>query len=136
VRDERKEFLPEEFLYLPEVGRLPSEGGAMDFSEGGEPLAVMTPEVTKDPLIGVEPQKLAYDLYGEDFCVGEFGQRTTSSKSSLFNAVVYEAEDGYDEGVKIHRKRPPLRWLVWSPPSVGRSPLLFNRSEKLAHGVS
>ena len=133
---EREKLLPEALLYLPEVRSLPGEGGAMHFAQSGEPLAVVTPEVTKDPLVGVEPQELAYDLDGEDFRVRKLGQRTTCSEGSVFDPVVDEAEDRDDEGVKIRRKRPPSLRLVWAPPSVGRSRLLFNRSEKLAHRVS
>src|SRR5215210_733830 len=136
VGGEAEKLLPEALLDLPKVGCLPGKGGAMHFCEGGKPLAVMTPEVPKDPLVGVYPQELAYDLDGEDFCVRKFGQGATRSEGSVFDAVVDEAEDRDDEGVKIHRKRPPSLRLVWAPPSVGRSPLLFNRSEKLAHGVS
>jgi hypothetical protein len=118
---ERKKLLPEVFLYLPEVGRLPGEGGAMHFGEGGEPLSVMTPEVTKDRLVGVETEELADDLDGEHFCVRELGQRTSCSEVSAFDSVIDEAEDANDEGVKIHGKRPPSLRLVWAPPSVRRS---------------
>ena len=45
----------------------------MHFAEGGEPLAVMTPEVTKDGVVGVEPQELAYELDGENLCIRKFG---------------------------------------------------------------
>jgi hypothetical protein len=45
----------------------------MHFAEGGEPLAVMTPEVTKDGDVDVEPQELAYDLDGENLCIRKFG---------------------------------------------------------------
>ena len=56
VRGQGEKLLPEALLVLPEVGSLPGEGGAMHFAEGGEPLAVMTPEVTKDGVVGVEPK--------------------------------------------------------------------------------
>ena len=79
----------------------------MHFAKSWEPLAVVTPEVTKDPLVGVYPQELAYELYGEDFCVRKLGQGTTCSEGSVFDPVVYETEDSDDEGVKIHSKRPP-----------------------------
>ena len=50
--------------------------------------------------------------------------------------VVDEAENRDDEGAKIHERRPPLRRSLWSLPSVGRSPLWFKPSKKLAHGVN
>jgi hypothetical protein len=61
--------LPEVFLELPEVGCLPSEGGAMDRAQCRKPLAVMFSEVAKDSLIGVDPQELPDDLNGEDLGV-------------------------------------------------------------------
>ena len=136
VRSEDEELLPEALLDLPEVGTLSEEGGAVEFAYSGEPLAIMTPEVTKDRLVGAQTQELTDDLDGEDFCVGKFGQGSTCSKGPVLDSVVYEAEDGDDEGAKIHGKRPPSLRLVWAPSSVGRSPSLFNRSQKLAHGVS
>ena len=54
----------------------------MHFAEGGEPLAVMTPEVTKDPVVGVDAEELPDDLDGEDFCVRKFGQWTTRPEGS------------------------------------------------------
>ena len=136
VRSETEKFLPEVLLELPEIGSLSGKGGTMHFAEGGEPFPIMSPELTKDCLLSVEPQELPYHLDGEDFRVRKFGQGATRSESSIFDSVVYEAEDGDDEGVKIHGKRPPSLRLVWAPPSVGRSPSLFNRSQKPAHGVS
>jgi hypothetical protein len=53
VRGPSEELLPEALLDLPEVGRLPSEGGAMDLAERGEPLGVVPPEVAADGLVGV-----------------------------------------------------------------------------------
>jgi hypothetical protein len=102
-----------------------------------EEVGVVAPEVGKELRIFVHPQKLAYDLDGEDLRVAQrWGGSATSETSEILDAVVYKAEDADDEGVKIHWKRPPSLRLVWAPPSVRRSPLLFNRSEKRAHGVS
>ncbi len=75
----------------------------MDFAECGEPLAVVPSEVAVDGLVGVEAEELAYDLDGEDLRVGEFrGGAALTQGSSDFEPVVYEAEDGHDEGAKIH----------------------------------
>jgi hypothetical protein len=95
VGGEREHLLPEVFLDLPEVGALSGEGGAVDFTQGWEALGVMTPEVTKDRLVGVEPQELSDDLDGEDLCVRKFGQWTTRSEVSSFDSTVDEAEDGH-----------------------------------------
>ena len=51
----------------------------MHFAEGGEPLAVMTPEVTKDRFVSVHTKELTYYLDGEDLRVRKFGQGTTRS---------------------------------------------------------
>jgi hypothetical protein len=136
IRSEGQKLLPEIFFDLPEVSRLAAEGGAMDLVQGGEPLTVVTPEVTEDRLVGVQAKKLTNDFDGENFGVRKFRQRTTRSETSVLGSVVYETEDGDDEGAKIHERRPPLRWLVWSLPSVVRSSLFFKFSTKLAHGVS
>lgn len=108
----------------------------MQFAQSGEPLAVMVSEVTKDRFVRVHTKELTYYFDGEDLRVRKFGQGTTRSEGPVFDSAVDEAEDGDYEGAKIHRKRPPWLRMVWAPPSVGRSPSLFNRSEKLAHGVS
>ena len=63
--------MPEFFLELPEVGRLPSGGGAMNSAWVGAPL-VMPPEVTEDRLVSVEHRELSYNPDSEDLRVGEF----------------------------------------------------------------
>jgi hypothetical protein len=135
VGSERQKLLPEAFLDLPEVCCLPREGGAMDFAECGEPLAVVPSEVAVDGLVGVEAEELAYDLDGEDLGVGKLRDGAALADTPSFEPIVYQAEDGDNEGAKIHERRPPLRWLVWSLPSVGRSSLWFKPSKKHAHGV-
>lgn len=61
--------MAEVFLDLPKIGALTGEGGTVYFAQGGEPLAVMLPEVAKDRLIGVDTQELTDDLDGEDLGV-------------------------------------------------------------------
>jgi hypothetical protein len=112
------------------------EGSAVYLVEGREPLGVVPSEVAVDGLVGVDAEELPDHFDGEHLGVGELGGRSTlAQRSPLFESVVDEAEDRGDEGVKIHRKRPPSLRLVWAPPSVRRSPRLFNHSEKLAHRV-
>ena len=96
----------------------------------------MLPEVTKDRLVSVHAEKLSDDLDGDSLRVGKLGGRTALANTAALEPVVYEAEDGDDEGAKIHERRPPLRRLVWSLPSVGRPSLWFKSSKKLAHRVS
>ena len=55
----------------------------------------------------------------------------------MLMAVVYEAEDGDDEGAKIHKKKTSaMSGAIGSTPRVGRSSALLKSSKKLAHGVS
>jgi hypothetical protein len=138
VRGIDQELLPDEFLGLPEVCRLAREGGAMHSPEVREEVGVVTPEVGEELCIFVESQKLTDDLDGEDFGVAERGGGSACSEASEVGyAVVYKAKDGDDEGVKIQESEDLLvAWVGLAPPSVGRSRSLFNRSEKLAHGVS
>src|SRR5215208_3390918 len=102
----------------------------MDLAERGEPLRVVPSEVAADGLVGVEPQELSDDLDGKDLRVGKLRGRTAPTDAFFFEPIVHETEDGHDEGVKIHGKRPPSLRMVWAPPSVGRSPSLFNRSRE------
>jgi hypothetical protein len=100
---------------------------------------VVAPEVGKELCIFVEPQELTDHLDGEHFRVGErWGGSTLSEAPELSDAVVDEAEDGDDEGVKIHKKKTSATslWCYWSTPSVGRSSPSLKSSNKLAHGVS
>ncbi len=74
-----------------------------------EEVGVMAPEVRKELCIFIESQELADDLDGEDFCVEErWGGSTCSEAPEILEAVVDEAEDGYDEGVKIHESEDLL----------------------------
>jgi hypothetical protein len=97
---ERKELLPEALFNLPEVGSLAAEGGPMYLAEGGEPFLIVTTKEEVDALVGVEPQELADDLYGEHFGVGELGCGSAASDAPLLELVVDKAEDSYDEGAK------------------------------------
>jgi hypothetical protein len=132
----RKELLPELFLELPEVGCPPSEGGAVYLAEGGEPLAVVTAEKEVDALVGVEPQELPDDLDGEDLGVGELGGGSALTDTPSFELIVYQTEESYDEGAKIHERKTSFcsRW-IGAPPRVGRSSTLLKLSRKPAHGV-
>ncbi len=111
MRDLGQELLPEALLDLPEVGRLPGQGGAIYPHQVREEVNVVAPEVGEELRILVESQELTDDLYGEHFGVAQrWGGSTLSEAPEVSDAVVDEAEDGDDEGVKIHkRKRPPLR---------------------------
>jgi hypothetical protein len=97
-------------------------------------------EVAVDILVGVDAEELADDFYGEDLCIGELRSRTAPAQATLLllEPVVDKAEDAYDEGAKIHKKKTSVMFgAIGLTPSVGRSSLWLNPSpEKLAHGVS
>jgi len=138
VRNAGEELSPEELLGLPQVRCLPGEGGAMHVQEVREEMGVVAPEVRKELRVLVYPQELADDLDSEDFGVAERGSGSAPSEApEVLESVIYEAEYGYDEGAKIHKKTSATSlWCYWSTPSVGRSSLLLKSSKKLAHGVS
>jgi hypothetical protein len=46
-----EQVLPEHLFYGPEIGRLPSEGGAMDRAQSGDPLSVVSVEEEEDGLV-------------------------------------------------------------------------------------
>ena len=138
VRNAGEELSPEELLGLPQVRCLPGESGAMHVQEVREEVGVVPAEVREELRVFVEPQELADDLHSEDFGVAERGGGSALSEApEVLETVIYEAEDGYDEAAKIHKKTSATSlWCYWSTPSVGRSSLLLKSSKKLAHGVS
>jgi hypothetical protein len=103
VGGQLEELLPEELLYLLEVGALTGEGGAVHLAKGLEPLGVMSEE-EMDTLVGVEAKELAYDLYGEYLGIRKLRSGTALADATPFEPVVDKAEDGHDEGAKIHKK--------------------------------
>jgi hypothetical protein len=133
-----RELLPEAFLNLPEVGRLPGEGGAMHPQQVREEVGVVAPEVRQELRVFIESQELADDLDGEYFRVGERWGGSAASDAPLFETVVDKAESGDDEGAKIHKRRPPATSFgaIGTTPSVGRSSVLLKSSKKPAHRVT
>ena len=117
------------------------EGGAMNRAEGGEPLRVVPAEEEVDVLVGVEAEELAHDLDGKDLRVGDLRRRAALANAKILDPVVYEAEDGHDEGAKIHKKKKKKKTSVpfgaiGLTPSVRGSSLSLKSSKKRAHGVT
>jgi len=100
--------LPEALLYLPEVGGLTGEGGAAHLAKGLEPLSVVSAEEEMDTLVGVEVKELADDLYDEDLRIRKLRSGTALADATSFEPIVDKAEDGHDEGAKIHKKKTSL----------------------------
>jgi hypothetical protein len=85
------------------------------------PSGVVAPEVFVKALVCVYPQELAHDLHAQHFRVIKFRIRTALAQLLVCGEPVIDyAENGDDEGVKIHSEpRPPFTsWLVRAPPSV------------------
>jgi hypothetical protein len=66
-----QESLPDQFLDLPEVSRLPGEGGAVPPRQGWEEVSVMATEILVKGLGLSQAQILTHHLHGEDFGIGE-----------------------------------------------------------------
>jgi hypothetical protein len=75
----------------------------MHTSEVREEVGVVATEVGEDLRVFIEPQELTDDLDGDNLRVKECGSGSACSEASeLSDTIVYEAEDGDDEGAKIH----------------------------------
>src|SRR5215217_3632800 len=131
VGGEREELLPEALLYLPEVGTLTGEGGAVHLAKGWEPLGVVSAEEEVDSLVGVEAKELPDDLYGEDLRIRKLRSGTALADATPFESVVDKAEDGHDEGAKIHEKKSSVMFgAIELTPRVGRSSPWLNSSRE------
>ena len=96
-------MVPQPLLEDPQVGHLAREGGAVDSAQSREPLTVVTSKVGVKALLSVYPQELAYHLDGQYFGIAKLGRRTTLAWRLLSpDPIVGEAENGDDEGVKVH----------------------------------
>jgi hypothetical protein len=87
----------------------------MHTSEVWEEMGVVAPKVRNEFCIFIESQKLANDLYGENFRVAERWSGSTCSETTEFSdAVVDETENGHDEGAKIHKKKTSaMSGAIW-----------------------
>jgi hypothetical protein len=65
-------------------------------------VCVVPSEVAVERLVGVETQKLSDNLDCEDLGVRKLWGGTTLTDTPSFEPIVHQAEDGYDEGAKIH----------------------------------
>jgi len=72
---------------------------------------------------GVYAEELAYDLEGKNLRVGDLRRRAALANAKILELVVYETEDGYDEGPKIHKKKTsvPLGAIGLTPSVRGSS---------------
>jgi hypothetical protein len=96
-----------------------------------EEVSIVAPEVLEEFGVFVEPEELTDDLDGEHFRVAERGSGSACSEApEVHESVVYEAEDGYDEGAKIQEKTSATSGAIELTPSVGRSSVLLKASKK------
>ena len=71
----------------------------MHTSEVREEVGIVPTEIRKEFFVFVESKELTDDLDGDDLRVKERrGGSALSQAPGVLDAVVYEAEDGYDEG--------------------------------------
>jgi hypothetical protein len=91
---------------------LTGEGGAVHLAKGWEPLGVVSAEEEVDSLVGVYAEKLSYDLYGENLRLRKLRSGTALADARPFEPVVDKAEDGHDEGAKIHKKKTSVMCSV------------------------
>src|SRR5215207_2104401 len=104
-----QQVLPQSLFGDPQIGRLTRESGAVHLPQGWEELPVVTPEVGEEVLLGVDAEKLADDLDGQDLRVGKLRVGTALTQLGFsFEPVVNEAEDGDDESAKIHESEDLL----------------------------
>ena len=92
-------------LEMAQMDRLPDEGGAVELSEGGKEVGIVSPEAVEDRLVLVQGQVLTDDLHGEDLAVGELRSGALLSKTLMAkdvdHKVVHQAESGYEEVVQV-----------------------------------
>jgi hypothetical protein len=54
--------------------------------------------------------KLPDDLDGKYFCVRQFRSGAALADQAILESVIYETEDSYDEGAKIHKEPSVCHW--------------------------
>lgn len=122
------EFLPKSFFQLPQIGCLPDESSAMNESQSGEEMGVVTAEVVEQSLILGQPKILADDFGGEDFAISEPGPRPTLAEALVakeaVEGIVNEAKHSYNEGIQVQGERPPIDGLAITIENA--SPWTFN----------
>lgn len=124
----------------PQISCLTRESSVVHPLQTWEEFSLVAPEARKEILLGVEAEEPARDLDdGQDLRVGGHSLGSTLAQLRFsFKSVINEAEDGADEDVTLHERRPPSpsAGLDTTERKVSRSAFnLFNCSEKLAHGA-
>jgi hypothetical protein len=110
---------PQPLLDDSKVSHLMCKGGAVNSAESGFPLSVVTSKIVVEALLSVYSQELTDDLDGQHFRVAKLGRRTALARRLLsLKPIVGHAENGDDEGAKIHYR--DLLYACWleSPPNV------------------
>ena len=94
----------------------------MELTNRGEKVWVVAREEAVESFVRVNAQELSDDLYGKRLRIRELGAWAASTqRRALLEPIVYEAEDGDDEGANIHGWGPPLRALIGGLDTTKRS---------------
>jgi hypothetical protein len=93
----------------------------------------MTLEVVVEALLGVDAQKLADDLDGQHLRIGKLGLGATLAQLLPLEPIVGEAENGYDEGAKIHKGDPLYVWAAWNTTEHSGGLALFSTPQRNLH---
>lgn len=103
----------------------------MHFPQGGEPLLVVALEVDVEGFLDVYPEERAHDFHRRHLGIrmGGFGG-AFPQLLLLHKPVIDLAENSYDEGAKIHRRRPPFASADLALPSVRGCPRFFTSHRK------
>ncbi len=75
----------------------------MYLAKGRKPISVVAAEVSVETQVRVYAEEFSHDLHGQDLAVRELGLGTALARILLsFESVVGKAENGNDEGAKVH----------------------------------
>ena len=104
----------------------------------GEVGVTVLEVVAVDSFVGVGVEDFADDLDGKHFGVGGLWVRTTLADTSVLDPIIYDAEDGDDEGPERSTiKRPPLcPVLSVQDRTYGGLPYCSSPQEKVHTGLA
>jgi len=124
------ELLPKRLFQLPQIGCLSNESRAMNESQGGEEMGVVTTKVVEQSLVLAQPEIFADGFQGEDFAISKPRLRPTPAEPLLAEmvaeSIVNEAKHSYNEGIQVQGERPPIVDLAISIENASPWPFNFD----------